>query len=427
MVGQSTTTSASKLSILKDRTLPNVSEESIKRSESPTKLAESPTKRRASPALAELVEPPLLPQTRVADVFAPGMMRTPVFRIPSLLVLPKGLLLSFAEARPGWHDSGNINLVMRRSKDNGATWGAGAVVVEATMLEGTGGSATCGNPTPVYDAETGTIWLFLCTNHAEDPEWTIHAREGKDTRRVWLTCSTDQGRRWAAPKDLSSSLKLPSWTWYATGPCCGVQLSSGRMVVPANHAELVHEPRHPYLVERKQSRMVAHAIVSDDHGASWRLGGSAAPHTNECTVAALADGTVMLNARDWTGRFERSVQSSSDGGATWGPRRHDASLIEPKPQGCQGSMLAVPRAGAKGGEVLFFCNPASDKREMLTVRRSDDGGATWTASFVLEEGASAYSSLQLLGDGRLGVLYERADRISFASIPSHKEGPLGVF
>ena len=84
-------------------------------------------------------------------------------------------------------------------------------------------------------------------------------------------------------------------------------------------------------------------------------------------------------------------------------------------------MIATP------GGVLFFCNPASDKRELLTVRRSDDGGKTWARAMVLEEGASAYSSLALLTDGRLGVLFERGDRISFASIPSHEEGPLGTF
>ena len=61
------------------------------------------------------------------------------------------------------------------------------------------------------------------------------------------------------------------------------------------------------------------------------------------------------------------------------------------------------------------------------LRRSLDGGATWGASLVVEEGPSAYSALQLLANGRLGVLYERADRISFATIPSHPDGPLGAF
>ena len=61
------------------------------------------------------------------------------------------------------------------------------------------------------------------------------------------------------------------------------------------------------------------------------------------------------------------------------------------------------------------------------VRRSDDGGATWRLAYVLEEGPSAYSSMGLLSDGQLGVLYERGDRISFARIPSHPNGPLGEF
>ncbi len=377
---------------------------------------ESPTKRQArfKPVGKSSKESSLQPSMRVIDIFAPGMMDgMPVFRIPALLCLPGGVVLAFSEARPGWQDSGNIDLVMRRSTDSGRTWGGASVVVDSSLLRGDR-SATVGNPTAVYDAETGVVWLFLCSNHEADVEWQIHANEGLESRRVWVTSSSDQGKSWSQPKDLSSSLKHRSWTWYATGPGNGVQLSSGRLLIPANHAEDVHEPNCPYLVERRRSRMVAHCIYSDDHGKTWRLGGCAARHTNECCIAALSDGRAMLNARDWSGAFTRVVQLSSDGGATWGAARHDEILIEPEPQGCEGSILALPPLGsndAKGGKggkggkgkgdgILFFCNPACERREMLTVRRSDDCGTTWATDLVLEEGPSAYSSMALLGDGQ---------------------------
>jgi len=271
----------------------------------------------------------------------------------------------------------------------------------------------------------------------------IHAREGKESRRVWVTSSANYGDTWAKPKEITSSVKRKGWTWYAVGPGAGVQLSNGRLLVPANHAEDVAEYNHPYLPHINRSRMVAHCIYSDDHGKTWHIGGVAANHTNETQLAQLSTGEVVLNSRDWSGVFCRVIQKSKDGGSTWQTPRYDHTLIEPKPQGCQGSLLALPapangsegdtgtlRSGrqrrwlspSSGGEgaepgPLLFCNPSADTRSMLTIRRSNDGGRTWSGSFVLEEGPSAYSCLGRLSEDTIGVLYERADRISFATLP----------
>ena len=360
---------------------------------SPTKRSRSFTKaaaaaaaagEAAAPMVSSRSKPIVTPKTSVVDIFSPGMLRVPVFRIPALLTLPNGVCLAFAEARPHLHDSGVIDLVMRRSTDHGRNWSGAKVILEGSML-GAARAATVGNPTAVYDAHTSTIWLLLCSNYKDDAEWMIHAREGKESRRVWVTSSADLGKSWARPKEITSSVKLPSWTWYATGPGIGVQTESGRLVIPCNHAEDVAEYQCPYLVQHRRSRMVAHSIYSDDHGKSWKLGGIAAKHTNESCVALMPSGELILNARDWSGRFLRVIHTSNDEGKTWKNARHDATLIEPEPQGCQGSTLA------SDGGTLFFCNPSSDRREMLTVRRSDDGGKSWSQAFCLEQGARAYA------------------------------------
>ena len=177
---------------------------------SPLKRARSKSSLEAS--VSRRSDPP--PTVTLVDMFSPGMLRVPVFRIPALLTLPDGLVLTFAEARPHLHDSGVIDLVMRRSSDNGRTWSQARVAVEGSMI-GAARSATVGNPTAVYDRHTRKIWLLLCSNHKDDVEWQIHAREGKDKvgRRVWITSSDDLGLSWAKPKEITSAVKLSSWTW----------------------------------------------------------------------------------------------------------------------------------------------------------------------------------------------------------------------
>ena len=112
------------------------------------------------------------------------------------------------------------------------------------------------NPNP------NQVWLLFCSNLKEDQEWQIHARQGRDSegRRVWLSSSADLGKSWSPPREITAQVKRPGWTWYATGPGAGVQLESGRLLLPCNHAEDVEEREHPYLVSWGRSRMVAHCV-----------------------------------------------------------------------------------------------------------------------------------------------------------------------
>ena len=174
------------------------------------------------------------------------MLRSPVFRIPALLALPDGSVLAFSEARPELHDAGIIDLVLRRSADNGRTWGPAQIIVDGAAL-GMARSATVGNPAPCYDASTDTIHLLLCSNHQHDAEWQIHAREGKDTRRVWVTSSKDGGLRAGRRRARSRAPSSPGWRASTRrGPAPASSLL-GRLLVPCNHAEDVAEPDHPYL------------------------------------------------------------------------------------------------------------------------------------------------------------------------------------
>ncbi|TDG00785.1 sialidase family protein [Paenibacillus piri] len=317
------------------------------------------------------------------ELFKSGQDGYHTFRIPSLLVTNKGTVLAFCEARKnGGGDAGDIDVVLRRSFDNGKTWEPFEIIADD-------GTNTIGNPCPVQDRETGTIWLVLCRNAEDGHEKDILA--GKAAREVLVIKSDDDGATWSDLRDITADVKLPGWTWYAAGPCHAVQLKSGRLLVPCNHAVLNPETggSGPY---------TAHVIYSDDHGASWSIGGIVGEYTNECAAAELPDGSVYINMRSYRGENKRAYAWSRDGGLTWSDIVLDDALTEPV---CQGSVLEDGLGG------ILFSNPASKAREKLTVQISTDGCRTWSVQQVLHDGPAAYSDLALADSGNTVLcLYE---------------------
>lgn len=325
------------------------------------------------------------------DVFVAGQDGYKSFRIPSLLVTPHGTVLAFCEGRKhSGGDSGDIDLVQRKSTDGGITWGPLQVIADD-------GPHTMGNPCPVVDRETGTIWMLMTRNHGQDKESQILNGTSRETRSVWVMKSTDEGLSWSPRVEITQQVKLPDWTWYATGPGVSIQLESGRMVVPCDH----------FLAKSKVSR--SHVIYSDDHGATWKIGGVGGERVNECQVAELSNRTLLLNMRHQPPRQGegRAISTSRDGGLTWTPPTLDPTLIEP---GCQASLIALKDGQGRVSNRLLFSNPANSKRVLMTVRLSEDGGKTWSQHKSLHAGPSAYSCLANLAGRNVGCLYERGER-----------------
>ncbi|MBM3739894.1 MAG: exo-alpha-sialidase [Acidobacteria bacterium] len=344
------------------------------------------------PAAAAVAAQGELTQTEVWQAGTDGYH---TYRIPALLITRKGTLLAFCEGRKDSRsDSGNIDLLVKRSTDGGRTWSAQQVVSDM-------GADTIGNPCPVQDRKTGAIWLPLTRNPGNLAEREIEKDSSRGTRTVWITSSRDDGKSWAAPAEITATTKDPNWGWYATGPGNAIQLRSGRLLVPCDHRRFGSQARH------------SHVIYSDDRGKSWRLGGSAQPDTNECAVVELNDGSLLLNMRSYHGKNRRALARSTDGGLTWGEYRLDDALVEPV---CQASFIRY------GPKHLLFSNPASTRREKMTVRFSADEARTWSSGAVLHAGPAAYSALGVLKGGRIGCLYERGekssyDRITLATFP----------
>ena len=345
-------------------------------------------------------------------IFVSGRDGYDTYRIPALLTTGKGTLLAFCEGRKDSRsDHGNIDLLIRRSTDGGETWSHQQVVWDD-------GGNTCGNPCPVVDQETGTIWLLLTHNPGDEGLREIRLPGARGTRTVWVTFSEDDGKTWAPPREITATTKKPGWDWYATGPGVGIQLRQGphrgRLVIPCDYSyptsnpdEVVHQYEGPPI------GFGSHVIYSDDHGKSWHLGGKIQPQANECQVAELTDGRILLNFRSYFGRNLRGRSWSSDGGMTWSESQDDPQLTEPV---CQASLLRYSWPEAGGRSRLLFSNPAATERVRMTVRLSYDEGESWPGSRLLHAGPSAYSSLAVLPDGSIACLYERGDESPYETI-----------
>ncbi len=340
---------------------------------------------------------------RLAEpLFVRGQNGYHTYRIPALAVTTRGTVLAFAEGRKNSAgDAGRIDLLVRRSTDNGETWSAQQIIWAH-------GDNTCGNPCAVVDRDTGTIWLLSTWNRGNDREKDIIAQTSRDTRRVFVIHSTDDGTTWSAPHEITSDVKLTNWTWYATGPGSGIQIEHGpqrgRLVIPCDH------------IEADSKYYYSHIIYSDDHGKSWKLGGSTPGHrVNECEVVELAAGRLMLNMRNYDSAKKcRQVAVSEDGGLTWKDQHLDPTLIEPR---CQAAIERYSWQGSTNQNVILFSNPASEsKRVNLTVRASFDEGQTWPASRVLHAGPAAYSDLAVLANGQIACLYEAGSTNAYETI-----------
>lgn len=319
------------------------------------------------------------------------------YRIPSVLKTQAGTLLAFCEGRKDSRsDTGNIDLLVKRSDDGGRTWSAHQVVWD-------NGPNTCGNPCPVVDQNTGDIVLVMTHNPGREHERDIHSGAVAEGRTVWVCRSSDDGVTWTEPRNITVETKAPDWRWYATGPGVGIQLTkgehAGRLVIPSDHSQ-------PVTTTDGKSDVIngSHAIYSDDGGHTWAYSQVIQPHCNECQAVELSDGRLLLNARSAEDPKIRRISYSSDGGETWTAPVIESQLIEPR---CQASMMLFNSSRASAKPWVVFSNPGHPfSRRNLVVRASADDGKTWPIAKTIEPGYAAYSCLVQLDDKTIGCLYE---------------------
>jgi len=323
------------------------------------------------------------------DVFVGGRDGYACYRIPSLIATPKGTLVAFCEGRKfNGLDESPTDLVLKRSLDGGKTWLPMQVVVKAVP-------EAAMDPCPVVDRSTGNVILVydLWPEYIKDTWPKDYKRKpglGRDSVTAWVTTSRDDGATWSAPRDITAMAKKPAWSNFIHGPGVGIQMRSGRIVIPCCYQ------RGPWR---------NFTISSDDHGKTWQLSDNeVGPGVDESQVVELSDGTLLLNMRSSRGKGCRAVSTSKDGGKTWSPLADCPALPEPT---CQGSILRYTWADSQAKSRILFSNPGSTKaRDNGTIRLSYDEGATWPVAKTIQPGYFGYSCLAVLPDWTICCLFE---------------------
>lgn len=342
-------------------------------------------------------------QEKEVPVFVSGTDGYKSYRIPAIIRAPDGDLLAFCEGRRnGASDFGNIQVVMKRSHDNGLTWEKLTIVASNDSLQADNAAPVVDMTDPAYPK--GRIFLFYNTGNVSESL----IRSGKGVREVWYRTSVDNGITWSAPVNITRQVHPPGWRSFANTPGHSIQLKSGRykgrLYIAANHTS--SQPQPHYADGR------AFGYYSDDHGKTFKISEDVTmPGGNEVMAVELSHSKVMLNIRNQKGDVrQRIIAVSSDGGKKWDTAYFDKNLPDPV---CQGSVLDIGRHHGK--TIVAVCNDAATHhRDSLTVRISYDEGRSWRDSCGIAIAPagyrgdySAYSDLVNLSSSMIGILYEK--------------------
>ncbi|MBT6379225.1 MAG: exo-alpha-sialidase [Opitutales bacterium] len=300
------------------------------------------------------------------------------FRIPSLVTAPNGDIIAAIDERvescKDLSKNQDINIVIRRSNDNGITWSKIETVVDFPF------GISASDPSMILDRETNEILLFYNYMDLENELGAYY---------LHVTRSADNGRSWSKPEDITSQITKPEWAmdfkFITSGR--GVQTQSGLLL---------------HTMVNLQSGL--HVFGSKNHGKSWFLIDTPILPGNESKILELADGTWMINSR-LNGPGIRHSHTSSNQGRTW-TSKPEPSLIDP---GCNASIIRYTSTidGFAKNRLLFSNATKSNDRENMTVRLSYDEGKTWTEGKTIYSGRSAYSSLSVLKNGDIGLFFEK--------------------
>lgn len=310
------------------------------------------------------------------------------YRIPALVVAPDGSLVTATDKR--WNNvydlPNDIDILIRRSTDQGETWSAPLTIAGGDTTLGFGDAALC------VDKTNGNI---ICLMASGPGLWDATA---ENPLRIMKCVSTDNGLTWSSPVDITDMIygagcsNSITQTWWSAFVASGsfVQFSNGRLaaVIAARKAS--------------STTLYNYMIYSDDHGVTWNISTDPAETSgDEAKLVERADSTILMSIRN---PGYRRFNTSADWGMTWGNAYTENEITDPN---CNGDILRYTcvKDGYLKNRILHSI-PFASNRSNVSVLISYDEGSTWPVKKNIYSGSSAYSSLCVLPDGTIGIYYE---------------------
>lgn len=336
------------------------------------------------------------------------------FRIPGLVTSNKGTLLGVYDVR---YNSSvdlqeHIDVGLSRSTDKGQTWEK--MIIPMTFGEEGGmpqAQNGVGDPSILVDTKSGAVWIAAAWTHGMGNyrAWfnSQHGINKERTAQLVLSKSTDDGKTWSEPINITHQVKDPSWKLLLQGPGRGITMLDGTLVFPIQYIDSTETPN-------------AGIMYSKDRGETWHIHNQARTNTTEAQVAEVSPGVLMLNMRDNRGG-SRAISTTTDLGKSWIEHPSSRSVLQ-EPV-CMASLIKVEASdNVFGKDILLFSNPnTTDGRHHITIKASLDGGLSFPAEYNVlldEEHGWGYSCLTMIDNHTVGILYESSvAHMTFQAVP----------
>ena len=299
------------------------------------------------------------------------------YRIPSIITTDKGTIIAAADERVfscnDLKSNRDINIVIRTSNDEGKSWSSISRLIDYPFGE------SASDPSMIFDKKTKKIYLFY--NY-------MNLEKDKDVYYLKYVTSLDNGITWSQPIDITDQISKPEWKndfkFITSGR--GFQTRDGTLL----HC----------LVNLQNG---THVFGSNDHGKTWYIADAPISLGDESKIVELNDGSWLVNSRV-NNKGIRYSHISKNQGKSW-TTRPEINLIDP---GCNASLVKYDYGNYINSDLLLLSNINNQSiREEIVIRHSLNGGETWSEPRIIYAGSAAYSSMTVLNNGEIGLLFER--------------------